>query len=177
MTKREPKDDRTVTTPGTFDDRSRSESLPSTARLGALASFAELGATLLSDIETSMIERSFPAGSALMKQGEAGDCLVVVQEGEVEVSVQVGEERHVLKRAGAGEVFGEMALLSGQPRSADVTALDYSTFAVLSGRDFRQLLRKYPDIRAQLTHLAVQREASDRQVLVEGPPPETPQPS
>jgi CPA2 family monovalent cation:H+ antiporter-2 len=67
--------------------------------------------------------------------------------------------------------------MSGQPRSADVTALDYSEFAVLSGRDFRQLLRKYPDIRAQIVHLAAQREEIDRQWLTEELPPETSRPS
>src|SRR5262245_59704240 len=96
MTERDPKDDRTVTSPDASDARERPANFPSTTRLGALASFAELGTTLLSDIETSMIERWFPAGSALMKQGDTGDCLVVVQEGEVEVHVQVGDERHVL---------------------------------------------------------------------------------
>jgi monovalent cation:H+ antiporter-2, CPA2 family len=70
-----------------------------------------------------------------------------------------------------------MALISGQPRSADVTALDYSEFAVLSGRDFRQLLRKYPDIRSQVVSLAAQREETDRQLLAEGLPPEAPRPS
>jgi CPA2 family monovalent cation:H+ antiporter-2 len=69
-----------------------------------------------------------------------------------------------------------MALISGQPRSADVTALDYSEFAVLSGRDFRQLLRKYPDIRSQVVSLAAQREETDRQLLAEGLSPEAPQP-
>ena len=68
-----------------------------------------------------------------------------------------------------------MALLSGQPRSADVAALDYSTFAVLSERDFRQLLRKYPDIRAQLTSLAAQRGDTDRQGSVNALPPEAAQ--
>jgi CRP-like cAMP-binding protein len=80
-------------------------------------------------------------------------------------------------KLGAGEVFGEMALISGQPRSADVTALDYTTLAVLSARDFRQLLRKYPDIRAHIADLAAQREATDRQVRAEGPPPEAPWPA
>jgi CPA2 family monovalent cation:H+ antiporter-2 len=70
-----------------------------------------------------------------------------------------------------------MALISGQRRSADVTALDYSEFAVLSGRDFRQLLRKYPDIRAQIVRLAAQREEIDRQWLTEGLPPEASRPS
>ena len=91
---------------------------------------------------------------------------------EVEVAV-VGRQI----KLGAGEVFGEMALISGQPRSADVTALDYSEFAVLSGRDFRQLLRKYPDIRSQVVSLAAQREETDRQLLAEGLPPEAPRPS
>ena len=78
---------------------------------------------------------------------------------------------------GAGEVFGEMALLNRQPRSADVTALDYSTFAVLSKRDFRHVLRKYPAIRAQITRLAAQRAATDRQGRAASPPPEAPPPA
>jgi CRP-like cAMP-binding protein len=70
-----------------------------------------------------------------------------------------------------------MALISGQPRSADVTALDYSMFAMLSGRDFRQLLRKYPEIRAQIVRLAAQREESDRRVFADDLPPEASRPS
>jgi hypothetical protein len=48
---------------------------------------------------------------------------------------------------------------------------------MLSARDFRQLLRTYPAIRARIASLAAQREESDRQVLVDEPPPEAPQPS
>jgi CPA2 family monovalent cation:H+ antiporter-2 len=116
--------------------------------------------------------RTAVPGERLFRAGDDADSVYFIAQGAVAVAV-AGRTITL----GAGEVFGEMALLSGQPRSADVTALDYSTFAVLSGRDFRQLLRKYPDIRAQLTRLAVQREASDRQGLVEGSPPETPPPS
>ena len=47
---------------------------------------------------------------------------------------------------------------------------------MLSERDFRQLLRKYPEIRVQLASLAAQREEIDRQLLAEGPPPEAPRP-
>jgi CPA2 family monovalent cation:H+ antiporter-2 len=52
-----------------------------------------------------------------------------------------------------------MALLSGDRRSADVTALDYSRFAMLSGRDFHRFLRRYPEIRAQVAALAAERSA------------------
>jgi CPA2 family monovalent cation:H+ antiporter-2 len=111
-------------------------------------------------------------GERIFRAGDEADGVYFISRGEVEVSIA---GRQI--KLGAGEVFGEMALISGQPRSADVTALDYSEFAVLSGRDFRQLLRKYPDIRSQVVSLAAQREETDRQLLAEGLPPEAPQPS
>ena len=118
------------------------------------------------------VPRTAEPGERIIRTGDAADSVYFISQGEVEVSVA---GRQI--RLGAGEVFGEMALLSGQPRSADVTALDYSTFAVLSERDFRQLLRKYPDIRAQITSLAAQRGETDRQVRADGSPTEAPQPS
>ena len=115
------------------------------------------------------VPRTAEPGERIIRRGDAADGVYFISQGEVEVSAA---GRQI--KLGAGEVFGEMALISGQPRSADVTALDYSTFAMLSERDFRQLLRKYPDIRAQITSLAAQRGETDRQVLADGPPPETP---
>jgi CPA2 family monovalent cation:H+ antiporter-2 len=115
--------------------------------------------------------RTAVPGERIFRAGDNADGVYFIAQGEVEVSL-VGRQI----KLGAGEVFGEMALISGQPRSADVTALDYSEFAVLSGRDFRQLLRKYPDIRAQVVSLATQREEIDRQLLAEGLPPEAPRP-
>ncbi|HEY7493553.1 MAG TPA: cation:proton antiporter [Candidatus Tectomicrobia bacterium] len=102
--------------------------------------------------------RTAEPGERIFRAGDEADGVYFISKGEVEVTV-AGRQL----KLGAGEVFGEMALISGQPRSADVTALDYSTFAMLSGRDFRQLLRKYPEIRAQIASLAAQRAASDRQ--------------
>jgi serine/threonine protein kinase len=115
-----------------------------------------------------MIERWFPKGSALMKQGEAGDCLVVVQEGEVEVSVQVGEERHVLKRAGAGEVFGEMALLTQEPRTATVAAVTAVRALVLPVADFHRLARNEPSLAAVLSRLTARRLGEDTHDALSG---------
>jgi CPA2 family monovalent cation:H+ antiporter-2 len=116
--------------------------------------------------------RTAVPGERIFRAGDEADGVYFIAHGEVEVSVM---GRQI--KLGAGEVFGEMALISGQPRSADVTALDYSEFAVLSERDFRHLLRKYPDIRAQVVRLAAQREEIDRQLLAEGLPPEASRPS
>jgi CPA2 family monovalent cation:H+ antiporter-2 len=116
--------------------------------------------------------RTAQPGERIFRAGDEADGVYFITKGAVEVSVA----RRKIKLE-AGDVFGEIALISRQPRSADVTALDYSTFAMLSERDFRQLLRKYPDIHAQIASLAAQREETDRQVLADGPPPEASQPT
>src|SRR5262245_45801265 len=116
-------DDPTLTRPETHDASSPSSGGAFESRLGVLASFSELDPGFLQHVESTMSERRFDAGAPLMRQGDDGDCLIVVQEGDVEVSVAHGQERHVLKRAGAGEVFGEMALLTREPRTATVVAL------------------------------------------------------
>jgi CPA2 family monovalent cation:H+ antiporter-2 len=92
-------------------------------------------------------------GERIIRAGDAADALYLISKGEVEVTV---DGRRINTR-GPGEFFGEMALLSGDRRSADVTALDYSRFAVLNGRDFHRFLRRYPEIRAHIAALAAER--------------------
>jgi CPA2 family monovalent cation:H+ antiporter-2 len=94
-------------------------------------------------------------GERIIRTGDPADALYLISKGEVEVTVN-GRR---LNTRGPGEFFGEMALLSGDRRSADVTALDYSRFAMLSGRDFHRFLRRYPEIRAQVAALAAERSA------------------
>ena len=65
-------------------------------------------------------------------------------------------------KLGGGDFFGEMALISGQPRSADVTAVDFTKLLILDRRDFREFLRKYPGIREQVSTLAAQWQEMNR---------------
>jgi CPA2 family monovalent cation:H+ antiporter-2 len=116
--------------------------------------------------------RTAEPGERIFRAGDRSDTVYFISKGEVEVSVA---GRQI--KLGAGDVFGEMSLLSGQPRSADVTALDYSKFALLNARDFHQLLHKYPEIRSQITRIVAQRKETDRQVLNDQLSPETLQPS
>ena len=109
--------------------------------------------------------RTAEPGERIFRAGDRSDGVYFISKGEVEVSIA---GRQI--KLGAGDVFGEMALLSGRPRSADVTALDYSKFAMLNARDFRQLLRKYPEIRSHIVNLAAQRKEIDRQLLADRPP-------
>jgi len=101
-------------------------------------------------------------GKRLIRAGDEADLAYFISSGEVEVAV--GSRRIKL---GPGDYFGEMAIISGHPRSADVTALDYSQFATLSQRDFRQFLRRYPSIRNQIAAIAAERGEMNRQFLEE----------
>jgi CPA2 family monovalent cation:H+ antiporter-2 len=92
-------------------------------------------------------------GDRIFRAGDIADTLYLISAGEVEVTI--GGRR--IDTRGPGEFFGEMALLSGERRSADITALDYCRFAMLSGRDFHRFLHRYPEIRAQVTALAAER--------------------
>jgi CPA2 family monovalent cation:H+ antiporter-2 len=102
-------------------------------------------------------------GERIIRAGDEADAVYFISKGQVEVSVA----GHKIK-LGPGDVFGEMALISGERRSADVTALDYCKLAVLSQRDFRQFVRKHPEIRSEIARLAAEREQSNRELQQHG---------
>ena len=86
------------------------------------------------------------AGVDLIKEGEPGDALFVILEGEAVVH-QSGVE---LNRVGPGAYFGEMAILDGEPRSATVVAETDVKVAVIGIRMFRTMLREFSDLAEQL---------------------------
>ena len=96
-------------------------------------------------------------GERVIHRGDVADAAYFISAGEVEVAVA---GQHI--RLGPGNFFGEMALVSGQPRSADVTALDYSRFLKLTTDDFNEILRRYPDIKTQIVDQAERREEMNR---------------
>lgn len=82
--------------------------------------------SLLNDRELGKADLSvltFPTGSRIFVQGDAGDCAYMIDRGYVEVSVQVDGDERVLAVLGPGEIVGEIAVLDGLPRSATATAL------------------------------------------------------
>jgi K+:H+ antiporter len=102
--------------------------------------------------------RSAQPGERLIRVGDQADVVYFISSGQVEIVVN----GHRTK-TGPGDFFGEMALLRGQPRSADVTALDFCELLTLSRRDFRELLRRYPGMRAPIDGIAKERVQTNRQ--------------
>ena len=100
-------------------------------------------------------------GDRIIRSGDKAEAAYFLSAGEVEVAVH-GRQ---VSKLGAGSFFGEMALLSGERRSADVTALDFCKYLALSQRDFRRFVRKYPSVYEQVVALAKERGNMNRQFL------------
>ncbi|MBX3580501.1 MAG: cation:proton antiporter [Rhizobiaceae bacterium] len=103
------------------------------------------------------VPRAASPGDRVVRRGEKGDAMYFVVSGTVEVDVN-----GTALQLKAGSFFGEMALLTGAPRTADVTAVDYCNFLVLSQRDFRQFTARHPAVRAAVQAMAEERLAMNR---------------
>lgn len=103
------------------------------------------------------VPKAASPGDRIVRVGEKGDAMYFVVSGTVEVDVN-----GTAVQLGAGSFFGEMALLTGDPRTADVTAVDYCNFLVLSRRDFRLFMSRHPAVRAAVQAMAEERLAMNR---------------
>ena len=101
-------------------------------------------------------------GDRVIRKGDEADAVYFISSGEMEVSVN---GRKI--KLHAGDFFGEMALICDQPRSADVTALDYSRLAMLTLRDFRKFLKKYPEMREKVEAMAAERSSMNKEAAGE----------
>lgn len=103
-------------------------------------------------------ERRFPRGAIIVAQGDPGDAMFLIAEGQVKVAVFAEDGREViLSVQSAGGFFGEMALLDDEPRSAHVIAMTDAVLLQLRREDFRARLKHSPDL-----GIALLRELSRR---------------
>jgi CPA2 family monovalent cation:H+ antiporter-2 len=103
------------------------------------------------------VPKTASPGERVVRVGERGDAMFFLVSGTVEVDVSGTPVQ--LK---AGAFFGEMALLTGGPRTANVTAVDYCNFLVLYQRDFRLFMSRHPSVRAAVQAMAEERIAMNR---------------
>ena len=79
----------------------------------------------------SRFARDYDAGTVLFEEGQPGDYMYVVQQGEVEIRRQVGQAERVLAVLSSGEFFGEMAILNSKPRSATAVVSEDAKLLVI----------------------------------------------
>jgi NTE family protein len=112
--------------------------------------FASLPESRLHELAALARPVSLPAGAVLFERGAPGDALYVIRHGRLEVLVD-GE---VVREAGRGEVLGELALLTGEPRNATVRARRDAELYAVRRADLDVLLADPSSARALVRHLA-----------------------
>lgn len=90
--------------------------------------------------------RVYRDGETIVRQGETGDCMYVIQQGKVEVLREGGGRTIRLTELGAGEIFGEMALYEKTPRSATVRAVGEVRVLTVDKRTFLRRVQEDPSL-------------------------------
>ncbi|MFN7134773.1 MAG: Crp/Fnr family transcriptional regulator [Myxococcales bacterium] len=98
-----------------------------------------------------------PKGTVLFEEGQPGDRMYVIQSGRVQVIKKVGETRVTIAQLGPGDCVGEMAILDGQPRSADAVVIEDAVLVVLDRGTFEQMVREHGEIAVRIMRKLSQR--------------------
>lgn len=119
--------------------------------------FYSLSRPVIKSIASKLITRQYQPDEIIFRENDPGDSFHIIREGHVR-AVQIREGRElVLSEMGFGEGFGEMALMSDQPRSATIRAVDNVETLVLLRNDFDILYRQLPELAMQMETLKRQR--------------------
>jgi len=123
--------------------------------------FEGLGAGDVQRVVAALVPRTMLAGETIIRQGERGDSLYLVARGVVAVLVaRDGGQAARVASLHAGDFFGEMALLTDEPRSATVRAATDCRLFELSRADVYKLCDACPGVREALEHAAAERQSS-----------------
>jgi len=120
--------------------------------------FGQLGADAITRLASYSHTKSFASGARIFEKGDPGTSLFAVCSGTVKISNQsAGGKDAVFNLIPAGGIFGEIALLDGQARTADAFALTNCELMVIDRRDFVPLVSQNPEIALKLIEILCQR--------------------
>jgi CPA1 family monovalent cation:H+ antiporter len=126
--------------------------------IGRVSLFAALDRETIVEVSKRLRALVALPGEKIVAIGGKPDAMYFVAAGEVTVHT-----RTVTVTLKEGDFFGEMGLLSAQPRNADVVANGYCHLLVLYKKDFNQLLANRPEVRAEIEAVAARRVAAPEQ--------------
>lgn len=130
------------------------------ADLQSIGIFEDFPMEAISAIIPRLTEKYFPAGTTIIYRGDPGYSMFMILSGTVNVTL-INDEKveYVLTTQKPGDVFGEIALMTGEPRSANVKALTDVHLAELSQEVFLELVSAFPKLNENLLRLLMQRKA------------------
>lgn len=129
--------------------------------LRATELFREVSDDLLDDLIPRIQAIEAPAGAELIKQGDTGREMYLVDQGLLEVRVSGAGVARRLGTLGPGDVFGEMALLRAEPRMASISASEPSRVWVLPAEAVAAVIRNAPALAASLQGMMRRRQRAN----------------
>ena len=99
----------------------------------------------------------FVSGEALTKQGAEAHWLYIIIEGKAEVNVAVDGRSERVASIGEGDFFGEMGMMTGEPRRATVAALTDMLCYRLDKGSFQEIIKRRPEIAEDISHVLARR--------------------
>jgi CRP-like cAMP-binding protein len=126
------------------------------ARLKDVPFFSSMSEQDLAAVADQADETSVAAGTVLAREGDLGDEFFVIESGTAEVS----RGGAPVAKLGAGDFFGEIALLREERRTATVTATSPMVLIVMTGSSFRSLDRSTPEVRETVSKALAERPTS-----------------
>ncbi len=137
-----------------------SDSLEKISCLKSTELFKDLSDEEIAALASRMKERIYPPNTAIVREGSSGDSMFIMKEGRVEIKKRepsLGVDLTIATLNGSA-CFGEMALLTGKPRSATVLTTTATEVFVLEKSDFEEILtRKHPSISMSLNRILAER--------------------
>ena len=109
--------------------------------------FSLMDTDALIELRALMTSFTFAPGQVILREGERGNAFHVVVQGRVQILVQdAGGNELVVDEVGIGGFFGELSMLTGEPRSVRAKALDQVTTLVLQREEFFGFLQRHPGV-------------------------------
>jgi CRP-like cAMP-binding protein len=142
----------------------------SEGNLRSIKLLAGMSSSQLEDVGRRLRRVRFAQGQTILHEGDPGDEMFLLHSGRVQVVEGSGRNASTLAELGPGEVFGEMALLTGNLRSASVIALTEVDASVLGKADFDELVATHPTLALALSRLLSERLSSADARFVRGAP-------
>jgi CRP-like cAMP-binding protein len=121
------------------------------ALLGRVPVFSALSPEELARVAQVAVPRRFEAGEVVFKEGDEGSTCYIVRSGRARAIREHPDGRSItLAQFAPGDIFGEMAMLDGERRSATVETTEGTEALAILGADMHRLLREHPDISVKL---------------------------
>lgn len=128
-------------------------------QLSAVAVFAPLSDEELRKLAGSSVSRVFAPGEAIVRKGQEGNSMFVIVRGSVKVQIPSGTVQRTINTLGAGDFFGEMSLLTGEPRTATVVAEDETEVLQIRKNAIKPIFEHNPELLTVVSEIIEERRA------------------